>query len=91
MKQFLKRLSYYTNNQRTFDYLLFYMRKVLTGELVFTAVVFVLTLVGILFRIRIPDLLYAFIFLLLFINVMVSLYIGVWHTRLTSRQRFKLF
>lgn len=64
MKRF-KRLSYYTNNQRTFDYLLFYMRKILKGELVFTVVVFILTLFGILFRIRIPDLLYALIFLLL--------------------------
>lgn len=91
MKFILNKLSYYSNHKRTFDYVVLYLRKILKGELYFAIAVLVVSFIGILLRITIPDFFFIFLFGLLFANVLSSLFVGLWHSRLTSRQRYELF
>lgn len=91
MRKYLSTLPYKRNGYRMLDVILLACRKIIQGSLYFSIAMVVLTILGIIFRIQVPDIVFLILFGLLIFNNIVALYFGVWHTRLASRQRFELF
>ena len=91
MRKYLSTLPYKRNGYRMLDVILLACRKIIQGSLYFSIAMVVLTILGIVFRIQVPDIVFLILFGLLIFNNIVALYFGVWHTRLASRQRFELF
>lgn len=88
---YLKNLPYSTKGQRSIDYVYLYFRKTLVALLIFNLILLTVTSTFSLFRVSLPIYLYLVIFLINLVSLYLSLYLGYWHTNLTSRQRFVAF
>lgn len=88
---YLKKLPYSMKGERSVDYVYLYIRRTLTGLFVFNLVSLLITSALSLFRISFPFHIYLVFFIVDLLTLYLSLYLGYWHTNLTSRQRFIIF
>ncbi|HEN9415935.1 TPA: TraM recognition domain-containing protein [Streptococcus agalactiae] len=91
MKYFLSSLKYYTNNKRTFDILIHKHRLFLKSCLAVSIISIISAILALLFRITLQTPAFLAVYFIILLNVFLSLYLGYWHTNLTSRQRYRLF
>lgn len=91
MRKYLSTLPYMRNGYRTLDYLLSIFRRIIKWSLYFSIAMIILMVLGIIFRIQVPDFVFFIFFILLLLNNFIALYFGIWNARLTSRQRYELF
>lgn len=89
LKLFFNR--YYTNGKRTIDILLFCWRKYIDWVYHISFGLFAFNIIMFIFRWRLPNWVFISLFIFLFVNMALVLYIGVWHSNVTSRQIFVLF
>lgn len=91
MKKILNRLPYQINEDRTIDYVYFTLRNSLLGISFFNGLFSIIVILLSFLKIKFSMSTFIFLFVLIFASIWLSLYLGYWHTLLTSRQRFKLF
>lgn len=93
MRKILKTFfdHYYTNGKKTIDVLLYWWRWYIDFVYYVSYGVLGLNIVMFIFRLRLPGWLFAIVFVTLLLNIALVLYIGVWHSHLTSRQVNVLF
>ena len=89
LKLFFNR--YYTNGKRTIDILLYCWRKYIDWVYHISFGLFAFNIIMFIFRWRLPNWVFISLFIFLFVNMALVLYIGVWHSNVTSRQIFVLF
>ncbi|HFI0216191.1 TPA: TraM recognition domain-containing protein [Streptococcus suis] len=87
----LSLLPYKLLGKRSLDIVLFMLRTILWLMLGSSVILFLGIILLSVFRIRVSQGIFSFSLLILFFNLIASLYIGLWNTRLTSRQLFILF
>ena len=89
MKFILKRLPFWINGKASFDYVLIGLRGLLTFFLVASSGLAFFSLFTLVFGYTISDTSYMALFFILLAFTSVQLYLGVWHTRITSRQVYE--
>ena len=83
--------KYETFGQRTFDWVIFFIRRIIWAFTLILGIIFSITLYLTFSHKSLDFSTFFWYFLLLIACIFGSLYFGLWHTKLTSRQRFKLF
>lgn len=89
MKFILKRLPYSINGKASFDYVLVALRGTLAFFFVASSGLALFSLITLIFGYTISDASYMALFFTLLAFTSVQLYLGVWHTRITSRQVYE--
>lgn len=89
MKFILKRLPFWINGKASFDYVLIALRGILTFFFVASSGLAFFSLFTLVFGYTISDTSYMALFFILLAFTSVQLYLGVWHTRITSRQVYE--
>ena len=89
MKFILKRLPFWINGKASFDYVLIALRGLLTFFFVASSGLALFSLITLIFGYTISDTSYKALFFTLLAFTSVQLYLGVWHTRITSRQVYE--
>ena len=89
MKFILKRLPFWINGKASFDYVLIALRGLLTFFFVASSGLAFFSLFTLVFGYTISDTSYMALFFILLAFTSVQLYLGVWHTRITSRQVYE--
>ena len=91
MKFIFKRLPYKIGNQVTYDYVVVTLRLLLLLFAGASSCLALFSLFTLVFGYTISDSSYTAIFWLLLAFATILLYLGVWHTRITSRQVYEPF
>lgn len=91
MKFIFKRLPYKIGNQVTYDYVVVTLRLLLLLFAGASTCLALFSLFTLVFGYTISDSSYTAIFWLLLAFATILLYLGVWHTRITSRQVYEPF
>lgn len=91
MKFILKRLPYSINRKASFDYVLVALRGTLAFFFVASSGLALFSLITLIFGYTISDTSYKALFFALLAFTSVQLYLGIWHTRITSRQVYEPF
>lgn len=89
MKFILKRLPFWINGKASFDYVLIALRGLLTFFFVASSGLALFSLITLIFGYTISDTSYKALFFILLAFTSVQLYLGIWHTRITSRQVYE--
>ena len=89
MKFILKRLPYSINGKASFDYVLVTLRGLLAFFFVASSGLALFSLFTLIFGYTISDTSYKALFFILLAFTSVQLYLGIWHTRITSRQVYE--
>lgn len=89
MKFILKRLPFWINGKASFDYVLIALRWLLTFFFVASSGLAFFSLFTLVFGYTISDTSYMALFFILLAFTSVQLYLGIWHTRITSRQVYE--
>ena len=89
MKFILKRLPYSINGKASFDYVLVTLRGLLTFFFVASSGLALFSLFTLIFGYTISDSSYKALFFILLAFTSIQLYLGIWHTRITSRQVYE--
>lgn len=89
MKFILKRLPFWINGKASFDYVLIALRGLLTFFFVASSGLAFFSLFTLVFGYTISDTSYMALFFILLAFTSVQLYLGIWHTRITSRQVYE--
>jgi len=89
LKFILKRLPFWINGKASFDYVLIALRGLLTFFFVASSGLALFSLITLIFGYTISDTSYKALFFTLLAFTSVQLYLGVWHTRITSRQVYE--
>ena len=89
MKFILKRLPYSINGKASFDYVLVALRGMIAFFFVASSGLALFSLITLVFGYTISDTSYKALFFILLAFTSVQLYLGVWHTRITSRQVYE--
>lgn len=89
MKFILKRLPYSINGKASFDYVLVALRGTLVFFFVASSGLALFSLITLVFGYTISDTSYKALFFILLAFTSVQLYLGVWHTRISSRQVYE--
>ena len=89
MKFILKRLPFWINGKASFDYVLVTLRGLLTFFFVASSGLALFSLITLIFGYTISDTSYKALFFILLAFTSVQLYLGIWHTRITSRQVYE--
>ena len=87
LKLFFNR--YYTNGKRTIDILLFCWRKYIDWVYHISFGLFVFNITMFIFRWRLPNWVFISLFIFLFVNMALVLYIGVWPVSYTHLDVYK--
>lgn len=91
MKFIFKRLPHKIGDQVTYDYVVVTLRLLLLLFAGASSCLALFSLFTLVFGYTIPDSSYTAIFWLLLAFATILLYLGVWHTRITSRQVYEPF
>uniref|UniRef100_UPI003F68E5EF TraM recognition domain-containing protein n=1 Tax=Streptococcus pluranimalium TaxID=82348 RepID=UPI003F68E5EF len=83
--------NYETKGNRTVDYVYRNMRYSLVGLLGIDVIILFAIIILAFLRMQLSLTVFFILFVLCFATLFLSLYLGYWHTNLTSRQRFVLF
>ena len=86
MKFILKRLPYSINRKASFDYVLVALRGTLAFFFVASSGLALFSLITLIFGYTISDTSYKVLFFTLLAFTSFQLYLGIWHTRITSRR-----
>lgn len=89
MKFILKKLPFWINGKASFDYVLIALRGLLAFFFVASSGLAFFSLFSLVFGYTISDASYKALFFTLLAFTSVQLYLGVWHTRITSRQVYE--
>lgn len=89
MKFILKRLPFWINGKASFDYVLVTLRGLLAFFFVASSGLALFSLFTLIFGYTISDTSYMVLFFILLAFTSVQLYLGIWHTRITSRQVYE--
>ena len=89
MKFILKRLPYSINGKASFDYVLVALRGMIAFFFVASSGLALFSLITLVFGYTISDTSYKALFFILLAFTSVQLYLGVWHTRISSRQVYE--
>ena len=89
MKFILKRLPYSINGKASFDYVLVALRGALAFFFVASSGLALFSLITLIFGYTISDTSYKALFFILLAFTSAQLYLGIWHTRITSRQVYE--
>ena len=89
MRFILKRLPYSINGKASFDYVLVALRGMLAFFFVASSGLALFSLITLIFGYTISDTSYKALFFILLVFTSVQLYLGIWHTRITSRQVYE--
>jgi hypothetical protein len=89
LKFILKRLPFWINGKASFDYVLIALRGLLTFFFVASSGLALFSLITLIFGYTISDTSYKALFFILLAFTSVQLYLGIWHTRITSRQVYE--
>ena len=91
MKFIFKRLPYKIGDQVTYDYVIVTLRLLLLLFAGASSCLALFSLFTLIFGYTISDSSYTVLFWLLLAFATILLYLGVWHTRVTSRQVYEPF